>query len=137
MKSFLFVSVLPLLSRVIAFPQYGSLAGLSKRELDEIIPLLQVREPSLPPGPMLDTATKLVNDEAHPWKALESGDIRGPCPGLNTLASHGVHSRTFVSTPKAYEWPSIFLEMAWHHPRKSSTQSKKVNTWLQLLGIFF
>ena len=31
-----------------------------------------------------------LNDAAHPWMPLRANDIRGPCPGLNTLASHGV-----------------------------------------------
>ena len=76
--------------RVIAFPAHGSLAGLSKEQLEAIIPMLEIREPASPPGPLQDTSAKLVNDKAHPWQPLRPGDIRGPCPGLNTLASHGV-----------------------------------------------
>jgi unspecific peroxygenase len=77
---------------ILSFPLYGSLAGLSTDELDRIIPTLQFRDSASdpPPGPMSDTSAKLVNDENHPWKPLRKGDIRGPCPGLNTLASHGV-----------------------------------------------
>jgi unspecific peroxygenase len=91
----LFLSLLSLafaINNVLSFPSYGSLAGLSSEELDRIIPTLQTRgfEPEPPPGPLNDTLTKLVNDEDHPWKTLQPGDIRGPCPGLNTLASHGV-----------------------------------------------
>jgi unspecific peroxygenase len=78
------------LKNVSSFPSYGSLAGLSDAELDLIIPTLQVRDLEPPPGPLNDTSAKLVNDPAHPWKPLRPGDIRGPCPGLNTLASHGV-----------------------------------------------
>lgn len=74
----------------VAFPSYGSLAGLSKGEMDVILPTLEYSPPGPPPGPLNDTLTKLVNDKAHPWKPLLPGDIRGPCPGLNTLASHGV-----------------------------------------------
>jgi hypothetical protein len=48
--------------------------------------------PPPPPGPPNFTGTKLVNDRDHPWRPLRNGDIRGPCPGLNTLASHGVSS---------------------------------------------
>lgn len=49
-------------------------------------------DPPPPPGPPSFTGTKLVNDADHPWQPLRDGDIRGPCPGLNTLASHGVSS---------------------------------------------
>jgi hypothetical protein len=47
-------------------------------------------DPPPPPGPPTFTGTKLVNDADHPWQPLRPGDIRGPCPALNTLASHGV-----------------------------------------------
>ncbi|KAF8899578.1 heme-thiolate peroxidase [Gymnopilus junonius] len=43
--------------------------------------------------------SKLVNDAAHPWKPQAPGDIRGPCPGLNTLASHGWLPRNGIATP--------------------------------------
>ncbi|KIJ31529.1 hypothetical protein M422DRAFT_185801, partial [Sphaerobolus stellatus SS14] len=42
---------------------------------------------------------KLVNDKAHPWMPLREGDQRGPCPGLNTLASHGYLPRNGIATP--------------------------------------
>ena len=75
---------------VTAFPAYESLAGLSVEERNLIISTLHSRQAEPPPGPLNDTSAKLVNDEGHPWKPLRPGDIRGPCPGLNTLASHGV-----------------------------------------------
>lgn len=74
-----------------AFPAYQSLAGLSGEEVD-----LFIRQSgSLPgaqpaPGPLSDTSSKLVNDADHPFIAPGPNDVRGPCPGLNTLASHGV-----------------------------------------------
>ena len=74
----------------LAFPSYGTLAGLSRSELDAILPTLKRGVPEAPPGPLQDNSTKLVNDEKHPWKPAGKHDIRGPCPGLNTLASHGV-----------------------------------------------
>jgi hypothetical protein len=46
--------------------------------------------PEPPPGPLIFNGTKLVHDEDHPWMPPGEDDIRGPCPGLNTLASHGV-----------------------------------------------
>jgi hypothetical protein len=77
-------------SFVSGFPAYGSLASLSIEERDLVISGLQVSKPQPPPGPLNDTSAKLVNDKDHPWEPLRPGDIRGPCPGLNTLASHGV-----------------------------------------------
>lgn len=77
----------------VAFPQHASLAGLSNEQIESIIPTLQIRDVPPPPGPLNDTSPKLVNDRKHPWKALKPGDIRGPCPGLNTLASHGASTK--------------------------------------------
>ncbi|RXW14104.1 heme-thiolate peroxidase [Candolleomyces aberdarensis] len=56
-------------------------------------------DPPPPPGPLSFTGLKLVNDRDHPWRPLRNGDIRGPCPGLNTLASHGYLPRDGVATP--------------------------------------
>lgn len=75
---------------VFCFPSHRSLAGLSARQLEEIIPQLTVRTLPSPPGPLADTSAKLVNDPAHPFIEPGPNDIRGPCPGLNTLANHGV-----------------------------------------------
>ena len=84
-------SALTFVSVVTGFPAYGSLAGLSIEERDLIISGLQVSQGDPPsPGPLNDTSGKLVDDPDHLWKPLQSDDIRGPCPGLNTLASHGV-----------------------------------------------
>ncbi|KDR72032.1 hypothetical protein GALMADRAFT_143376 [Galerina marginata CBS 339.88] len=85
--------------KAVAFPTYGSLAGLRKEQLDLIIPTLDIRAPENPPGALKDTSAKLVNDEDHPWKPLRPGDIRGPCPGLNTLASHGWLPRNGIASP--------------------------------------
>ena len=86
----LILAVLGFASIATSFPSYGSLAGLSKSELEAIIPTLDIREVEPPPGPLEFNGTKLVNDKDHPYQPLRKGDIRGPCPGLNTLASHGV-----------------------------------------------
>ncbi|KIJ40725.1 hypothetical protein M422DRAFT_230090 [Sphaerobolus stellatus SS14] len=88
-----------LASTVLAFPAHESLAGLSREVLDQIIPTLKLAKPPPPPGPLNDTSAKLVNDPAHPWLPLRHGDIRGPCPGLNTLASHGYLPRNGIATP--------------------------------------
>ncbi|KDR71465.1 hypothetical protein GALMADRAFT_74948 [Galerina marginata CBS 339.88] len=86
-------------SSALAFPSYRSLAGLSREELNTIVPTLSFHAPKPPPGPLNDTSAKLVNDHAHPWRPLAPGDIRGPCPGLNTLASHGWLPRNGIATP--------------------------------------
>jgi unspecific peroxygenase len=77
-------------SIVAAFPSHVSLAGLSREELDVVIPALQARTVEPPPGPLKYNGTKLVNDKDHPFRPARPNDMRGPCPGLNTLASHGV-----------------------------------------------
>ena len=90
---FLFcLSIISLISLhgALAFPSYGSLAGLFDSELEVVLPTLKRGVPESPPGPLKDNSTKLVNDKEHPWKPAGKNDIRGPCPGLNTLASHGV-----------------------------------------------
>lgn len=89
-SSYLLALSLLNLHGTLAFPSYGTLAGLSRSELDAILPTLKRGVPESPPGPLIDTSAKLVNDEKHPWKPAGKDDIRGPCPGLNTLASHGV-----------------------------------------------
>jgi hypothetical protein len=94
MARFIALFGLILASRTLAFLAHGSLAGLTKEERDRIIPTLKRATPEPPPGPLNDTSAKLVNDPAHPWQPQQETDIRGPCPGLNTLASHGV---SFVS----------------------------------------
>lgn len=49
------------------------------------------------PLPQNDTSVKLVNDKAHPYIKPGPTDLRGPCPGLNTLANHGYLPR-YVTT---------------------------------------
>ncbi|KAF5335384.1 hypothetical protein D9611_011767 [Ephemerocybe angulata] len=84
---------------VTAFPAHASLGGLSERELDKIIPTLNAVLPGKVPPPLKFNGTKLVYDKAHPWQPLRPGDIRGVCPGLNTLASHGYLPRNGIATP--------------------------------------
>ncbi|KAJ3519596.1 heme-thiolate peroxidase [Coprinellus aureogranulatus] len=96
---FAVLSLLTQLATTVAFPSYGSLAGLSEREASEIVAGLPHVTPPTPPGPLKFNGTKLVYDRAHPWQPLRKGDIRGPCPGLNTLASHGYLPRDGVATP--------------------------------------
>jgi len=90
---------------VSSFPAHRSLAGLSPEQLDMILPVLSVAPPENPPGPLNDTSAKLVNDAAHPWRSPAPNDVRGPCPGLNTLASHGV-SHLSPSSSIILSWTS-------------------------------
>ena len=76
------------------FPEYRSLAGLSQDEVRYVARKYGKYPGAQPlPPPINYTGPKLVNDADHPFKPLEPTDIRGPCPGLNTLASHGVSSQ--------------------------------------------
>lgn len=84
---------------VAAIPAYQSLAGVSERDLGDILNSLVPRTPAPPPGPMDFLGTKLVNDPAHPFIAPKPTDMRGPCPGLNTLANHGYIPRNGIATP--------------------------------------
>lgn len=89
-----FLSAASLLSLALSasvFPEYRSLAGLSHEEVRAIARTFHDTPGAQPLPPAInDTSPKLVFDEAHPWLPPGPGDIRGPCPGLNTLASHGV-----------------------------------------------
>ncbi|KAF7966174.1 hypothetical protein HWV62_39750 [Athelia sp. TMB] len=81
---------------------YSSLAGRSDEEIELFmrtakVPVVGARPPP-PPNP--DIASKLVNDRAHAFQHPRSTDIRGPCPGLNTLASHGYLPRNGIASPQ-------------------------------------
>ncbi|KAH8806860.1 heme-thiolate peroxidase, partial [Flagelloscypha sp. PMI_526] len=39
-----------------------------------------------------------ITDDAHPYQAPGPNDLRGPCPGLNTLANHGYLPRNGIAT---------------------------------------
>ena len=76
------------------FPEYRSLAGLSQHEVRAVARTFSSTPGAQPlPPPINDTSAKLVYDAAHPYQPDQPGDIRGPCPGLNVLASHGVSDR--------------------------------------------
>ncbi|KAG9313426.1 heme-thiolate peroxidase [Chiua virens] len=82
------------------FPEYRSLAGLSPQEVRAVERSFSQTPGAQPlPPPINDTSSKLVYDAAHPYLPDQPGDIRGPCPGLNTLASHGYLPRNGVATP--------------------------------------
>ncbi|KZS95533.1 Cloroperoxidase [Sistotremastrum niveocremeum HHB9708] len=63
-------------------------------------------ERSNPPGGVVitipprstDVGLKLVPDADHPFVAPGPGDMRGPCPALNTLANHGYLPRNGVAS---------------------------------------
>ncbi|KAF9448598.1 aromatic peroxygenase precursor [Macrolepiota fuliginosa MF-IS2] len=95
-----FVSLaLILASTASAFPAYGSLAGLTREELDAALPSLEFKLPAPTPGALNYTGIKLIHDGAHPWVAPGPDDMRGPCPGLNTLANHGYIPHNGIVSP--------------------------------------
>ena len=104
------VLVLAFTSIAISFPSYRSLAGLSEAELAVIILTLEIHEVQPPPGPLAFNGTKLVNNSEHPFQPLWPGDIHGPCPGLNMLASHGVCLEHFSISEQSFP-SSIFCIM--------------------------
>ena len=114
-------------ARVVAFPSYASPAGLSERELEEVSGGWDPTLPGKPPGPMKFTGTKLVNDWLHPYLPPGPLDIRGPCPGLNALANHGVRYLAGDCLVLASDLcDSTSLEQASQSPRRLSTRAWKV-----------
>ncbi|KAJ4384797.1 hypothetical protein N0V86_000400 [Didymella sp. IMI 355093] len=67
-----------LIASVAAHPQGGSLLGLVTDLPSDLVALLK----TLGPAPANDP--RFTN-----FKPAGSGDVRSPCPGLNTLANHG------------------------------------------------
>lgn len=120
------VLAISLASSVAAVPAHIPLAGMPIAKRDALIETLRAVKPEAPPPPLAFNGTKLVNDAAHPWKPLRRGDQRGPCPGLNTLASHGVSHLKYTYGPDLNVFHSIFLVMVLLHRLNSSMLSKKV-----------
>ncbi|KAK0553577.1 hypothetical protein OC844_006271 [Tilletia horrida] len=80
--------------------EHRSLAGLSAETLEYIAARQAIVGAQPAPAPQTNTASKLVNDASHPYKAPGTNDVRGPCPGLNTLANHGYLNRSGIVTPQ-------------------------------------
>ncbi|KAF8437187.1 Chloroperoxidase [Boletus edulis BED1] len=93
------ISYVLAIPRLADFPEYCPLSGLSSEDIQVVMQTSTWLGPQPLPPPIKDTSAKLVDDAAHPFKPLRPGDIRGPCPGLNTLASHGYIPRHGVVTP--------------------------------------
>jgi len=90
----------------IDHPEYASLAGMSDEDLAVYERSINVIGAQPLPPPLQDTSFKLIYDKKHPFVKAGKNDQRGmsqcqrpkkalivatgPCPGLNTLASHGV-----------------------------------------------
>jgi hypothetical protein len=91
------------LSTSLAFPNGPEL--LKRQEVEDASSRtgggLGAVNPPPPPGPPSFAGLKLVHDRAHPWRPLRNGDERGPCPGMNTLASHGVSTQKTRFDPSA------------------------------------
>ncbi|KAH6905634.1 Chloroperoxidase [Coprinopsis sp. MPI-PUGE-AT-0042] len=100
MVGFRSLIVAGLAGSVFAFPAYQSLSGISERDLEELIPSLPIGFLKPPPGPLKNNGTRLVADPAHPFIKPGPLDIRGPCPGLNTLANHGYLPRSGIASPQ-------------------------------------
>ncbi|KAG6809746.1 hypothetical protein H0H92_014881 [Tricholoma furcatifolium] len=68
--------------QALAFPQYGQGKGvrITAPPQEAYTGILAIPEPS------------------HPYIAPGPNDIRGPCPGLNTLANHGYIPRNGIAT---------------------------------------
>ncbi|KIJ23318.1 hypothetical protein M422DRAFT_276132, partial [Sphaerobolus stellatus SS14] len=99
MAKFAAFALLALVRVAIAIPAYQSLGGLSQREVDLFIRQNPPVVIPNPPGPLVDDGIRMVNDADHPFIAPGPNDMRGPCPGLNTLASHGYLPRNGIATP--------------------------------------
>lgn len=118
------------LSTSLAFPSDVDL--LKRQEVDDTTARPGggpgVVDPPPPPGPPSFTGAKLVNDRGHPWRPLRNGDERGPCPGMNTLASHGVSVAQYLHAPLThlFEWISISLAMVSPRQVRWSPLSRKV-----------
>ncbi|KAK0546529.1 hypothetical protein OC846_005223 [Tilletia horrida] len=95
-----------LLTTANAFPhlaegwEHRSLAGMSEETINEIVARQAIVGAQPAPASQSDTSSKLVNDANHPYIAPGANDIRGPCPGLNTLANHGYLNRSGIVTPQ-------------------------------------
>jgi hypothetical protein len=83
-----------------AFPRYASLAGMSNEEVEIVARQIGYSPPQPAPPPLQNDDAILVNNPQHPFIPAGPEDQRGPCPGLNTLASHGYLSHTGVDTPQ-------------------------------------
>ncbi|KIJ40035.1 hypothetical protein M422DRAFT_174222 [Sphaerobolus stellatus SS14] len=83
----------------MALPAYESLVGRSASEINEYIAREGIAEIPNPPLPLVDGSIKLVNNPSHPFIPAGPDDIRGPCPALNTLASHGYLPRNGIARP--------------------------------------
>jgi hypothetical protein len=69
---------------------------------------------------------------------LRNGDERGPCPGMNTLASHGVSVAQYFHAPLThlFEWISISLAMVLPPQVRWSPLSRKVGL-VSIKGLLF
>ncbi|KAF9518128.1 hypothetical protein BS47DRAFT_1389304 [Hydnum rufescens UP504] len=86
-----------------------------------------------PPGPLQNASAKLVNDTEHSYIPPSPRDIQRPCPGLNTLASHGVSILLFglLTTKSSSILRSILPHPGSHHPNKSWMHPKKASNLIR------
>lgn len=108
---FVAASLTSFLQPALAWPGAASFSAHAQRDVNAETGAVYAEAP---PGPLEFDGTKLVNDAAHPWQRLRPGDVRGPCPALNTLASHGVrlHSFALLKSTNCLIYHSTYLAMA-------------------------
>jgi Peroxidase, family 2 len=100
-------------SLACGFGHYASPRRVYGSEIARELPQPASVFPGMTPGPLEFTGTKLVHDAMHPYIAPGEGDQRGPCPGLNVLANHGVCIGHWIAKQwNANNSNSIFLETA-------------------------
>ncbi|KIJ56396.1 hypothetical protein M422DRAFT_239617 [Sphaerobolus stellatus SS14] len=93
MAKFSAIILITLIRLAVALPAPTNLLLGSARERSRSSLLtMGVAEMPNPPATLArgKDGFNLVNDAAHPFIVAGPNDIRGPCPALNTLASHGM-----------------------------------------------
>jgi unspecific peroxygenase len=115
-------------SLVLAFPEYASSGNVYGRGIEQSTWGPGAVVPGMTPSPLAFSGTKLVHDAAHPYIPPGKGDERGPCPGLNVLANHGVRFSKHKACPNidAEATDSIFLGVVLPALLKLSQPYRKV-----------
>ncbi|TFY52644.1 heme-thiolate peroxidase [Dentipellis fragilis] len=89
-----------------AFPGFAGGVPRHRSERSSHKTMLSARDPAgspeLEPVAVVD-GLKRVPDDDHPFQAPGPTDRRGPCPGLNTLANHGIPRSGIVTGDEIIE----------------------------------
>ncbi|KZV84535.1 Cloroperoxidase [Exidia glandulosa HHB12029] len=84
----------------LSMTPHAPLIGRTDEEIEAFARSYPGSGPQPLPPPIEDTGVKLVYDAAHPFMKPTKGQMRGPCPGMNTLANHGYLPRSGIATPQ-------------------------------------